>query len=139
MNGRQLKGICLVLPLLLVAGCVSQHVTPAPNFSTLNPPRSPNSDNPLMIVNNPLTTPMKGGPSAADLAVGAQIRALLMEDKTLAPAPSNVITIVSKGVVKMTGFVRSRKAAQELHQRIASLPGVLAVDDQLTLWNGHKI
>jgi osmotically-inducible protein OsmY len=62
-----------------------------------------------------------------------------MEDKSLAPAPSNVITVVSKGVVKMTGYVRSRRAAQELHERIASLPGVVAIEDELTLWNGHKI
>jgi hypothetical protein len=135
----------LVFWQLLVGGCAAQHPGPSSSYSTLHRPEPPKDSSPLVpeaqgvASENRLTVPVPGGPSPQDLAVGEKIREMLMEDKTLAPAPSNVITVVSKGVVKMKGFVRSRRAANELCQRIAGIPGVISVENELTLWNGHKL
>ena len=135
----------MLIPLLLTAGCATQRTGQVAGYSFLNQPQPPVCERTLApanageIVENRLLIPVPGGPPQEDLQVGEKIRAMLMEDKTLAPAPSNVITVVSKGVVTMKGYVRSRRAAFELHQRIASLPGVVSVQDELTLWNGHKI
>jgi len=144
MIPRSVRAVSLLLPILLVAGCASQRAGQTTSYSTLHRPQPPVFEHTLAPtdnanVDNPLLVPVPGGPPPEDLAVGESIREMLMEDKTLAPAPSNVITVVSKGVVTMKGYVRSRRAAYELHQRIASLPGVQSVQDELTLWNGHKI
>ena len=141
---RCLAGIALLALLLMTPGCATQDGAPQ-SYSTFHQPERPSGDLPGQRVvaseeaENRLTVPVPGGPSAEDLAVGEKIRELLMEDKSLAPAPSNVITIVSKGVVKMKGYVRSRRAAYELHQRIAGIPGVQSVENELTLWNGRKL
>jgi osmotically-inducible protein OsmY len=140
MKQKHFQANSLFLPLLLAVGCVTQipRETTGPGAG----------DRAASFTNQQFAgySEQKGdeccaatGVSAADLAVGEKIREMLMEDKTLAPAPSNVITVVSRGVVTMKGYIRSRRAAFELHQRIANLPGVVSVQDELVLWNGHKI
>jgi hypothetical protein len=143
MITRLLKIISYAFPLCLAAGCATNYPEQSTSYSTHNKPKPPVCEFSLATAGsnceNPLLVQIPGGPCAEDRAIGEAIREMLMADRKLAPAPSNVITVVSNGVVTMKGYVRSRQAALELHQRIAGLPGVQSVQDELTLWNGHKI
>jgi hypothetical protein len=61
---------------------------------------------------------------------------VLTEEKTLAPYPSQISVAVdknSKGLVELHGYVANDNERQKLHDRIAQVPGVLQIDDQIVL------
>jgi osmotically-inducible protein OsmY len=67
------------------------------------------------------------------MKVGEAIRQMLMQDKKLAPPPSNVIATTHNGVVTLRGTIPTRRTRETLVDRIAQLPGVTQVDDQLKI------
>jgi hypothetical protein len=139
MIQKPLQANSLFLPLLLAVGCVTQVPRESAGPGAVNTPAFVTHQQLAESSDQKSDCCAPSGVTATDLALGDKIREMLMEDRTLAPAPSNVITVVSRGVVTVKGYIRSRRAAFELHQRIASLPGVVSVQDELVLWNGHKI
>jgi osmotically-inducible protein OsmY len=70
----------------------------------------------------------KNQTSPADVKVGEEIRQAILEDKKLAPPPSNVIASVQDGVVTLRGSVPSRDDKEVMKERIEQLPGVARVD-----------
>jgi len=113
----------LLLPLAFLAGCAEN----SPQGSAVySPALSPTSDHQQ---NRVYGTADKA--SAQDIQLGEEVRQLLMQNKKLAPPPSNVIATAHDGVVTLTGRVPTTRTKQEIHQQIAQLPGVTRVDDNL--------
>src|SRR5207237_1803274 len=76
--------------------------------------------------------PPKGAPSG-DWALAQEIRDALTQDKTLAGAPMQAY--VDKGVVTLKGYARSERERKRLREKIAGLPGVKHITDQLQIRN----
>lgn len=75
-------------------------------------------------------------PSASDLAINKRIYDMFMEDRDLAPVPSNVVTAVQDGVVTMSGSAPSKKELQKIQESLEQLPGIVRVENTATvgLW-----
>jgi hypothetical protein len=127
------------LMILFTAGCAHQSAQNQPMFSELPPPAlAPTSDRGVAAI-----VPVAGGSAsdiapppgapAEDWALAETIRAELTKDKNLAHSPMEAV--VNKGVVTLRGYAPNQHARQVLHDRIASLPGVQQVDDQLEIKN----
>jgi len=81
-------------------------------------------------------TPAPTGVAESDWALGEALRGAFTTDWSLAPYPSDVSAIVekdSKGTVKLRGYVPNDTDRQRLHTRIAEVPGVQKIDDQITV------
>ena len=74
--------------------------------------------------------PPKGAPSE-DWALAQEIRDELTQDKTLAGAPMQAY--VDKGVVTLKGYARNERERKRLREKIAGLPGVKDINDQLQI------
>ena len=136
--------LCVALPLTFAVGCAH---TPKQEAELYEPVDSatltPTSARPVSRVyaddqGRPRgitrTAPAKGA-SAEDWALGEELRAALTTEKSLA-YPSEVLVAVdknSKGSVKLRGVVPNDRERQRLHDRIAAVPGVLQIDDQVTV------
>lgn len=127
------------LLLVLISGCAHQSAQTQPTFSQLPPaPLAPTSDRgdtalaPMANENIFSVAPPPGAP-AEDWALAETIRAELTKDKKLVHAPMEAV--VNKGVVTLRGYAPTQRARQQLHERIASLPGVQQVDDQIQVKN----
>ena len=126
------------LMLVLTAGCAHQSASTEPTFAELPPPAlAPTSDR-----GNAAFVPLTGGVSdiapppgapAADWDLAETIRAELTRDKALAHSPMEAV--VKDGTVTLRGYAPNQHARQLVHDRIASLPGVKQVDDQLEVKN----
>jgi hypothetical protein len=127
------------LMLFLTAGCAHQPAQTQPAFSELPPPAlAPTSDR-----GNPAFVPVAGGSvsdiapppgaPAADWDLAEIIRAELTRDKSLVHSPMQAA--VKNGTVTLRGYAPNQHARQRLHDRIASLPGVKQVDDEIEIKN----
>lgn len=126
-----------ILLLVLAAGCAHQSPQPQPTFSALPPPAlAPTSDRgnatvaPVAGANGSSVAPPPGAPPE-DWELAETIRAELTKDKKLVHEPMEAI--VNKGVVTLRGYAPTKGARQKLHDRIATLPGVKQVDDQIKI------
>jgi hypothetical protein len=133
--------LTIALPVALAVGCAS------------NKGSGPTSDRPGDRVyaegTAPEETPRGGiimpstmppGAASTDWALADAIRGTLTADRTLAPYPSDFRATVEKGAngkVKLEGTVPNEHERQRLHESIASLPGVVEVDDQIVI--GGKV
>jgi hypothetical protein len=125
------------LILLLTAGCAHQSST-QPTFTELPPPAlAPTSDRGSVAVapadGGVSNIPPPPGAPPEDWDLAETIRTELTKDKTLAHAPMEAI--VNKGTVTLRGYAPNQHARQRIHDRIASLPGVKQVDDQIEVKN----
>jgi osmotically-inducible protein OsmY len=75
--------------------------------------------------------PPPAGVSANDIAIGQSINRLLKDDSGLAGVSGNVEATIDNGVVTLRGRVPSEHDRTEIADRIARLPGVAKVHDQL--------
>jgi hypothetical protein len=127
------------LMLLLTAGCAHQSAQTQPTFTELPPhPLTPTSDR-----GNAPVMPMAGGAissvsappgaPAEDWILAETIRAELTKDKKLVHAPMEAV--VDKGTVTLKGYAPTARARQQIEDRIASLPGVKQVVDQIQVKN----
>jgi hypothetical protein len=81
-------------------------------------------------------TTAPSGASAEDWALGEELRGTLTSEKSLVPYPSEVCLVVdkdSKGLVRLLGVIRNDYDRQQLRDRIAKVPGVVRIDDQITV------
>jgi hypothetical protein len=127
------------LMLLLTAGCAHQSASIQPPFAEQPPPApAPTSDRGATAF-----VPVSGGgvsdiapppgATAEDWDLAETIRAELTRDKTLARAPMEAV--VKSGTVTLRGYAPNQHARQRIHDRIASLPGVKQVDDEIEIKN----
>lgn len=109
-----------------------------PTFAELPPPvlapTSDRGDAAMVPVAGGLSdiTPPPGAPSE-DWDLAETIRAELTRDKSLAHSPMEAV--VKNGTVTLRGYAPNQHARQRIHDRIASLPGVKQVNDQMEIKN----
>ncbi len=121
----------LVLPALLLAGCIQSHRTPGIVYYTPTTTPPPVSDRPVVRVYPSPAAPEDAVSRNVDLA--HSVSRLLKDDPLLASASQNVEATVDNGVVTLRGTVPSEHERDEMVGRIAALPGVARVDDRLGL------
>lgn len=114
------------LLVVLALGCASN---PGGNAGSNHSANAGFSENPRL----PAAGVTPATPPGSDLAISKQIYAMFSEDKSLAPAYSNVITSVRAGVVTMSGYAPSTEDLQRIQERIGQLPGVVRVENQATV------
>jgi hypothetical protein len=134
------------VPLILAVGCAH---TPSNETAMYGPEPTPGlkptSDiasarvypgdvRPEGIIFPPAPAP--AGATESDWALGEEVRGAFTTDWSLAPYPSDVSAIVdknSKGTVRLRGYVPNDTDRQRLHTRIAEVPGVQNIDDQIVV------
>jgi hypothetical protein len=137
--------ISMTLPLTLAVGCMlSRPETPGVDHAVGAAFTEPfaqvgtgEASGPGIVMPS---VPAPAGASPEDWALGERVRELLTSDRTLAPYPSEVQTIVdqkSKGLVRLRGTIINPQERRRLRDRIAQVPGVTQVDDQLTVAAPH--
>lgn len=130
------------LPLLLAAGCAhpSGNSNTSAGYSSIEAPLSPTSRDDTQRIYAGAGAPASStaatisNESQEDWAIAQRVQQMLMDDKSLAPYPSKVAVTMDKsshGTVILKGTVPNGKARKKLHDRIAAIPGVTKVDDQL--------
>ena len=137
--------LSVTLPLTLVVGCTNTRQQNAeldrsaagaaltPTYIGTGSAVNADDATPEGIIGR---TPAPPGSSAEDWALGERLRGVLTEEKSLAPYPSQISIGVekdSKGLVTLRGYVANDNEKQKLHDRIAQVPGVLQIDDQIVL------
>jgi hypothetical protein len=137
--------LSVTLPLTLVVGCADTRQQNAavdrpaagaaqtPTYIAAGSAVNADDATPEGIIGR---TPPPPGSSAGDWALGERLRGVLTEEKSLAPYPSQISIAVekdSKGLVTLRGYVANDNEKQKLHDRIAQVPGVLQIDDQIVL------
>jgi hypothetical protein len=127
--------------LASVAGCAHTQNERAQVYSEL-PTRAvtPTADQSSERVyaepgNNSPTAP----PAGADAEVwtlNVRIRNLFMDNKKLAPPPSEVTAVVDQkehGVVHLSGHIVNGVARRRVIEEVSKVPGVTRVDDQMAI------
>ena len=137
--------LSMMLPLPFVVGCsdtrqqnaeLDRHAAGAavtPTYIGVGSAVSADDATPEGII---ARTPAPLGSSAEDWGLGERLRGVLTEEKSLAPYPSQISVAVdkdSKGLVRLRGYVANDNEKQKLHDRIAQVPGVVQIDDQIVL------
>lgn len=129
--------------LVLLSGCIQSHRTPSAVYITPPPvvatpaPVAPTSDRDAVRVypSTPatVTVPSSAPPGvlASDVAVADSVSQLLKSNTSMADATGNVQVTVENGVVTLRGSVPTNHDRDEIVQRVAQLPGVVRVRDQL--------
>ncbi len=127
------------IPIIFASGCIQSHrypplvYTPVP--AAVVPP-TPTSDVPAVRVYPELppgVTTAPPGVSESDLAIADSIREVLKGNGPLSGTARNVEATVNGGVVTLKGIVDTDTARQEIASRIAGLPGVTRVDNELSV------
>lgn len=141
MKGLQVLGwwSSLVAGTVLLTACAHE---PAPGEAVFAPlperPLSPTSGHyqPAIGSNAMSSTDSLSPPPGAspdDWALAEVIRNELTKDRRLATAPMEAQ--VNNGIVTLRGYVPTEKARKRLYERVASLPGVKEVKDELVIKN----
>jgi BON domain len=112
-------------------------VTPPPTVVTPAPTVvAPTSDSAAVRVypdNTVATTPPATGVAASDLSLANSVSQLLKTDSTLSASTDKVEARVKDGIVTLRGSVPTQTDREVLVDRIARLPGVAKVKDQLSV------
>jgi hyperosmotically inducible protein len=127
MNGSSLKVLRLLLPLGLLALCVSLMATPVPRFQDTQP--APDNTKKNKDQESPTADQQKMNPS--DRAITQKIRKAIHEDKNLSTYAHNIKIITQDGRVTLRGPVRSDDEKSNLEAKAASVAGQENVTNQL--------
>ncbi len=145
MRNNLVQSLFLVtLPVVLLTGCAhsarqeADHYSLAPG-AQLTPTSRPDAGAYAGDSGNynslpPATTAEPT--SAGDAVLADNLRRALIAEQSLNPYASGVSVVVdksNKGLVTLRGAVPSEEVRQQLHQRIAAVPGVNQIDDQLVV------
>lgn len=137
---KHVKPVLFVLPLVVAAGCVQSHRHPPVVYTTVPAavvaPPAPTSDLPAVRVypEAPPAAPAVVTPpgiSTQDLAVADSIRQVLKGQGALAGVAKNVEATVDGGLVTLRGVVPTESDREEIASRIARLPGVDRLNNEL--------
>ena len=127
-----MTNLATALSLAVLLGCATSNhdrgiATNPPDTAAL----MPTSNRDQSRVYDDVDRPASPNTSPEDAKLGEEIRQLLMQNKKLAPPPSNVIATAHNGVVTLQGKIATHTSKQELREQIAQLPGVTSVRDEL--------
>ncbi len=67
-----------------------------------------------------------------DLGLASDVRRRLVADDTLSARAKNIVVVVQDGVATLRGPVADRVEHDLVVQKIASVPGIVRLDDRLT-------
>jgi hypothetical protein len=141
MSKSALKFLFSAGLLASVAGCAQTQNERVPVYSEL-PTRSvaPTSDQSTERVyagqENAAPTAPPSGVTAEDWALNDRIRNLFLDNKKLAPPPSEVTAVVDQkehGVVHLSGHIVNGVARRRVIEEVSKIPGVTRVDDQMAI------
>ncbi len=147
---KYVRPLLFALPLCFAAaGCVQSHryppvvytPVPAPTVVTtpavVAPPAATSETTVPRVYPDgtvapaPVVTPP--GVSMSDLTIANNVRDVLKGQGALAGISKNVEATVQNGVVTLRGVVATDTDRQEIADRIARLPGVNRIDNELTV------
>lgn len=134
-----MKISAVILALAFLAcGCIESHrsrtvyYTPPPSTPTYTPvPPAPTSERPdVRVYSNPETPP---APNVApgDVALANSISQTLKGDSHMADISSSVLVKVRNGIVSLRGSVPTEQDRTEIINRVAQLPGVREVRNEI--------
>lgn len=69
--------------------------------------------------------------AANDLALAGEVRRSLVGDARLGLRAKNVVVVVRDGVITLRGDVNSVEEHHDVVARVASVPGVVRIDDRI--------
>ena len=127
--------------LASVAGCAHTQNERAPVYSEL-PTRAitPTSDQPVERVytgqENTSPTAPPAGVDSEVWTLNVRIRNLFLDNKKLAPPPSEVTAVVDQkehGVVHLSGHIVNGVARRRVIEEVSKIPGVTRVDDRMAI------
>jgi hypothetical protein len=114
---------------IVLTGCVQSHrAPPVVYYVPTTPVLTPTSESSAPRVYAPGAPP---DVSPGDLSTAEAVQHLLNDDTHLAGASANVLVTVRGGVVTLRGTTPSEHDRYEIVDRVAKIPGVVKVDDQL--------
>lgn len=120
------------LPIAFSVGCVSHHDLGYTNPTTPTAVVAPVSPRPAVRVypDTAIAPRITTAPGEADdLTIANSIRNILARDT--AHVYRNVDIAVNRGLVTLRGTVATEHSSFDLREQIASVPGVVSVDNQL--------
>ena len=140
MSKNALKFLFCTALLALVAGCAHTHTERAPVYSSLPTDVTPTSNQSTERVyagqeNVPPMAP-PAGVAAEDWALNDRLRTLFLDNKKLAPPPSEVTAAVDQkehGVVHLSGHIINTSARRRVVEEVSKLQGVTRVDDHMII------
>lgn len=132
--------LCTGLPLALIMGCARTQSQRPPVYSALpTAPVAPTSDQPAeRVYPDGITTRTAppSGVSAENWELNEKLRALFLDDRKLAPPPSEVTAVVDQqnhGVVRLSGHVSNGVVRKRVIEAVSKIPGVTRVEDHLAI------
>ena len=144
MSKSALKFLVCTGLLASVAGCATQ-TERTPVYSELpSKSVSPTSDQSAERVyagqENAAPTAPPAGVAAEDLALNEKLRTLFLDNKGLAPPPSEVTAVVDQkehGVVHLSGHIVNGAARRRVIVEVSKIPGVTRVEDHTIVGPGR--
>lgn len=141
MSKNALKFLFCTGLLASVVGCASTQNERAPIYSDLPArPLTPTSEQSTERVydgqENSAPTTVPSGVATEDWALNDRLRTLFLDNKKLAPPPSEVSAVVDQkehGVVHLSGHIVSTTARRRVVQEVSKIPGVTRVDDHMII------
>src|SRR5580765_3322132 len=141
MSKYALKFLFCTGLLASVAGCANTQNERAPIYSDLpTRPLTPTSEQSTERVfegqQNSAPTAVPAGVAPEDWALNDRLRTLFLDNKKLAPPPSEVSAVVDQkehGVVHLSGHIINTTARRRVVQEVSKIPGVPRVDDRMII------
>ena len=140
MSKNGLKFLFCTGLLASVAGCAHTQTERPPVYSSLPTDVTPTSDQSVDRVyagqdNAPPTAP-PAGVAAEDWTLNDRLRTLFLDNKKLAPPPSEISAVVDQkehGVIHLSGHIINTTARRRVVEEVSKLPGVTRVDDHMII------
>lgn len=130
---------CAGILLGVVVGCATQSER-TPVYSALPTgnltPTSEQSDERVYPGGVTTRTAAPSGISAQDWELNEKLRALFLDNRKLAPPPSEVTAVVDQqnhGVVRLSGHVGNGPERKRVIEAVSKIPGVTRVEDHLAI------
>jgi osmotically-inducible protein OsmY len=127
------------LPVVLLMGCAHTQTQTAPVYSALPTAPARTSDQPaerIYAEGNTTRTAPPSGVAAEDWELNEKLRALFLDNRKLAPPPSEVTAVVdqqNRGVVRVSGHVSNGVQRRQVIDAVSKIPGVTRVEDHLLI------
>lgn len=141
MSKNALKFLFCAGLLASAAGCANTQNQRAPIYSDLpTKPLTPTSGQSTERVfegqESPAPTAVPSGVASEDWALNDRLRTLFLDNKKLAPPPSEVTAVVDQkehGVVHLSGHIINTTARRRVVEEVSKIPGVTRVDDHMII------
>jgi hypothetical protein len=137
MSKNALKFLFCTGLLASVAGCAHTQTEGTPVYSSLPTDVTPTSDQSAerVYAGQENTTP-PSGVATEDWALNDRLRTLFLDNKKLAPPPSEISAVVDQkehGVVHLSGHIINTTSRRRVVEEVSKIPGVTRVDDHMII------